>query len=410
MATHYVDLDNPGAWNGRDGSDTSGNEYLGVSGLQYAADVVNTAGDVIEIKGTGNVDTLYSLSCDNQSGNFTRGEGVTWDGGSSTGVVSEIDGSNLPTVIEVTAGALANNDNLTGVTSGATADVAGAPSLKTNGVDVDTNAGTDVNYITFRGVASDWSRDGTRCKLDAQGSATGGDVVNISVSYICFENIEVDDADTRGLYATTVAVYINCYAHHCDSDGLRANGTGSSMIMCEADNNGAYGMYVGDVGFVAFCFSYSNGGIGIGSDDMSFIFGCVSHGNTTRGFDGDRIMTYVNCVADGNTQDGFYIEQETSKLIGCRATGNGDVGFEMVNQGPLVGWCYAPAASEDRDNTTAPEQNTTGAIKIYDGSSDTNNMAGTDTDGGYTDPTNDDFNLTSSASIRRTEIDLGVGS
>ena len=59
-----------------------------------------------------------------------------------------------------------------------------------------------------------------------------------------------------------------------------------------------------------------------------------------------------------------------------------------------------------RDNASGAKNNDQAVgILLVDGS-DTNDFAGTDTDAGYNAPASQDFNLTSSATLRRTMIEL----
>ena len=69
----YVDLGNPGAWNGRDGTNNA-SPWLGIAGLQKAFDTV-AAAEVCYVRGIGDVSLFYSVAFDASSGTtMTDGE------------------------------------------------------------------------------------------------------------------------------------------------------------------------------------------------------------------------------------------------------------------------------------------------------------------------------------------------
>jgi len=422
MATYHVDLANPGAWNGRDGSDSSGNQWLGASGLQMAADTI-TAGNTIHVNGTVDLSTLKSLVCDDLVGVFVRGEGVTWSTGTTgTGVVSEIT-ANSPTVIEVLTGTLADDDELVGTTSGATDTVAGAPATKTAGLNIDTQTGdaTPNGYIKFIGVASlGGSNDGTKAQLNGNSGSTNC-IDPVTVDYIWLENFEIYSATGNGVADGGNGndwVFINTIFRNNGGQGIDGNNFENAIfIRCNAYSNTDYGFYNLDTSSrLLFCVSYNNtdGGFSCYSTHYYIMFfGCLAHGNGGAGdygFSGCVNGTIINCVSDGNGDDGIYCPINGMLIIGNRLTENGAYGIDFNSVLALYGWNYAPAGSEDRDNTSGTKVNDGLAEALSIAGVATNNLAGTDTDGGYNAPATDDFNLTSDATLKRTEIDLGVGS
>jgi hypothetical protein len=392
MTDYYVDLDNPGAWNGRTGLNHTGNEWLGLSGLQYAADQV-TAGNTINIKGTVVCTTLKNITYDNLSGTFTVGEEVRIDA-SNKGIVSEDTGTIL--TVEVTAGAFANNNTMTGQTSGATADVNVTVAVKNIGLDIDTNEGTVADgFIKFIGVNSSWVDDGTRCKLDGNAGAVAGCsyITQQSSNIICFENIEVDDADLNGFdnVGGYYPVFINCWAHDCDTYGF---------------DSAYYGIY-------KQCLSSNNGDYGFASSTTAKYFGCIAHNNTTGFYGGTiavgciavensirgigNITNCLFCTIDENVDGIYFITGKNQLALFNRITNQSDDGL-IVASGES---CY-----DDwnlfYNNTGGDYDDASGAGLIEKGGNSKINSTGD----GYTDQAGHDFNLTDSADYRREAITL----
>ena len=401
MTDYYVDIGSPGAWNGRTGLDHTGNEWLGLSGFQKAADTV-TAGNTIYIKeGAVICTTLKNITYDNLSGTFTVGEEVRVDA-SNKGIVSEDTGTIL--TVEVTAGAFADNNTMTGQTSGATADVNVTVAVKSIGLNIDTNAGDIANgFVKFIGVNSSWVNDGTRCKLDGNAGAIAGclDIIKWgAIDYLYFENIEVDDADDDGFEYTTggdYCVFINCWAHHCDDDGFNV-GAYNIFIRCLSTNNGGEGFKTGSNNRFIFCVAHNSGSKGFAPNGTGGVFiGCIIAENTTDGIYAYLTQTILFSTIDENS-DGIKIPYGKNTLIMFnRITTQGDDGI-IANAGYS---CY-----EDWNlfygNTGDDRDDSAGAGLIEQGGNSKTDSAGD----GYTDQAGHDFNLTDSADYRREAITL----
>lgn len=401
MTDYYVDLDNPAAWSTRTGLDHTGNEWLGLSGLQKAADTV-TAGNTINIKGTVICTNLKNITYDNLSGTFTVGEEVQVDA-SNKGIVSEDTGTIL--TVEVTAGVFADNNTMTGQTSGATADVNVTVAVKGNGLDVNTNAGSiPTGYIRFIGVNSSWVNDETRAKLDGNAGTVAGcnSPISRTKQYIHFENIEVDDSDSTGFNYGTGGyngLFINCWAHHCDSRGIYSY-TGDICIRCLTTHNGGEGHYCySSYNRRINCVSHNNTGRGVyfyASSNLEV--GCIEAENTSHGiqlYNSHNIILFN--VIDENL-DGIAVLQGTNNLcLFNRITNQSDDGI-VATAGELVyeDWnLFYGNTGTDRDDTGA-----TGLIE--QGGNSKTDSAGD----GYTDQAGHDFNLTDSADYRREAITL----
>lgn len=403
MTDYYVDLDNPAAWSTRDGTDHTGNEWLGLSGLQKAADTI-TAGNTINIKGTVVCTNLLNVSHDAWSATaLTLGEACSWDSG-GTGVVSEPNTSDVSGIVieKLTGNNPIDNETITGGTSGQTVTVdASASSVKSTGLDMDTNAGTIADgFIKFIGVNSSWVNDGTRAKLDGNAGPVPGclDVVNPDLSFLYLENIEVDDADDDGFDATNNdQIFINCWAHHCDDDGFKTAGQRTTFIRCLSSNNSGKGFETANDATHIGCISHLNqaGFNPIAAKNIYLC--CIAAENTTYGFNlyGRHGMYFS--VADENADGVSVTYNQTSLILFNRITNQTDDGI-VATSGHV---CY-----EDWNlfygNTGDDRDDTTGAGLIEQGGNSKTDSAGD----GYTDQAGHDFNLTDSADYRREAITL----
>ena len=408
MADYYVDVDSPGAWDGCDGTNNTTELLKGLSGLQYALDTV-TAGNRVLIKcASSDGRTLKSLACDNLSGTFVRGEEVTWDAGASTGVVSEIT-SDYPSVIEVTAGTLADDDALVGSTSAATADVNGAPTVKSMVMDIDTNSGTTANGpITYCGCNSSWSVDGTQAVIDGQNNAAGAQTglggsattkeylyfMYLTFTRFTYGAYDHDQAGTTRYFKFFFCFFIDNYSFGIKSDWNTY--TYSLFYKCKFINSG---QNVLSNSMLLFCVCTGNNGWNA-LISGGLCYGCIIHGNTgPSGGVALKSDAVINCVVDGNSSSGIEVSStELSVCLGCRITNNGAYGMKKGTNGVAF------------DDYNFFKSNVSGARDI---ASTKLSIEGDNclTDGteGYNDRANDDFNLTSDASLRRTEIDLGIG-
>lgn len=402
MSDYYVDLGSPGAWNGRGGTDHIGDEWLGLSGLQKAADTV-TAGNTINIKGTAICTNLLDVSHDAWSGTaLTIGEACSWDSG-GTGVVSEPNTSDVSGIAieRLTGNNPIDNETITGTTSGQTVTIdATASSVKATGLDVDTNSGSVADgLIKYIGVNSSWVNDGTRCKLDGNAGSIAGclDIVTYDKTLLYSVNIEADDADNIGFKYGINNYFINCWAHHCDSHGFHGY-RDNVYIRCLATNNVGSGIY-----------NYST------TVDMWL---CVAHNNTVHGFRAYSGGMLLGNISAENGNSGIYTQGHSCVImntldenvdgIQCyggirnvvmfnRITNQTDDGI-VATSGELVyeDWnLFYGNVGLDRDDTG-------GAGLIEQGGNSKDDGAGD----GYTDQAGHDFNLTDSADYRREAITL----
>ena len=414
---YYVDLSNPGAWNGNTGLDHVGEQWLGLSGYQYARDTITVGNGPVYVKGSAAGNTLKTLVCDNQSGNFVRGEEVTWDSESSTGVVSEII-ANLPTVIEVISGTLADDDNLTGTTSGATADVAGAPATKGNAIDSDTNAGgSSIGFIKFIAMNASWAVDGSYASIDATGNTNG---LACEVGFIWDEYFEYSGADNDGINQDSSGadnfVLKGNYIHNNGQYGCHNNNAATNGIYFRnrITNNTAHGMF--ECGFCHIVGNaiYGNGGNGIesGSSDYSNASKNVifDNGDGSENFDFDKNWFIMNNVIDGTgqlTATGLHSSGSgQSIIIENRITNCATEGLDNNNDVNVYGLNVFHNNGLDVANTLVSE-----TIDI-DSTTDSNRYD-VDADDGYNNTGNMDYNLKADRTYNQDgndAIGLGIGS
>jgi len=268
----------------------------------------------------------------------------------------------------------------------------------------------DTGYIKLIGVDASGNNVGgnTRAVIDRN----NGNSIALSVqaSWVWFENIEVKNAGSSGTTYHGIhtpsgsyrdnLIFINCVSHDNKGEGFDASGgyaRYATLIKCASYNNAVDGFADFVTSTFVACRSYGNTGRGFYAPLISTIhIGCIAHDNGSDGFHLYNLGSVaVNCVSHGNGGDGYALVSP-NLLIGCRATGNViGVSEEGAVRVLLLGY-YG-------DNTTETSGNVE-SIAI-DGVS-TVVLSGTDVNGGYVDSANDDYNLASSATLRRLAVSL----
>ena len=295
----------------------------------------------------------------------------------------------------------------------------GKGTITTNApLDIDQHEGdTTSGFIKVIGYNDSEVNDGTRFIIDGNNIATNI-IYNNSMNYWWFENIEVKNSNggdgfTGAATANRYNVFLNCCANNCDVLGFDTYAyLYSTWIRCIAYSNTGDGF---GPGYTAetflFCRSRDNGQSGFDALYGAYCtyIGCISDHNGNDGFESVNFEGILfNCVADHNTDDGCTIlsMDHLAHLIGCRITnhdGAGDIGVNANSQVLLHGWNYL------QNNDGANIQNDTLAEEItYNGAStDVEDQA--DTECGYTDQDDpEDYNLTDSATSRRTAVTIPV--
>lgn len=306
---------------------------------------------------------------------------------------------------------------LDAVVAGETIHAAGTITLAAQ-LDIDLHEGNKTDgFIKLVGYNASHVNDGTRFVIDGNNAAVNI-IYNNSMNYWWFENIEVKNSNggdgfTGAAAANRYGVFLNCCANNCDVLGFDTYSYLYSVwIRCVAYSNTGDGFGAGDTGetFI-FCRSRDNGQSGFDClyANYATIIGCIADHNGNDGFENIFFETVLfNCVSDDNTDDGYHIANmdHLAYLIGCRITnhwGAGDIGVNANTQILLHGWnYYQNNASDNIQNATLAEEIT------YNGAGTDAEDQG-DSESGYTDQDDpEDYNLTDSATSRRTAITIPV--
>lgn len=283
-------------------------------------------------------------------------------------------------------------------------------------IDIDQNNGTSAAPIKVIGCNASGDVDGTRFTLN--GNSAAANCLSIAASkgeYWWFVNIDCTSATGAGIAFATGAghgrIWINCIAQSCGSYGWEMYTTTSNgtvvLVGCQSLNNSGDGFYSPYYGVIYFaCKSVGNSGHGFGGAggaNWIIALNCVSHGNTGDGIAGVGKALVCNCVIDENGSDGIeysgaspYIAVALANRITGNGTGGTGYGINEKNTGLVFyGWNFFL----NNDGVTNGDCH---AIP-YHADTDTNETSGTE---GYTDGDNDDFNLTSAATLRSVAIEI----
>jgi len=287
-------------------------------------------------------------------------------------------------------------------------------------VDFDGTSGSEAGgFVIYRGVNSSWVNDGTRFIVDANNGSYN--CIKLTSDYIKIENFDIgntsEEADRNcvefGNYSgCDYIVLINCDIHN-GYFGVSTGASGSSgmtLIKCKIRDNANTGFHHTSAGIIFnihMCSVYNNSGAGVyvqGGGASFNIFGCLIRDNTLNGIrsSGAQPINIMNTVIHGNS-DGIECGNLYFNGIGLRITSN-TVGIDSDGLANLVG-VYMPDTGEDLANTTKITGN---YDEVLIAGANTNDLSGTDTDGGYEGSSTDDYNLTDTATLRRLEIDLDV--
>lgn len=283
----------------------------------------------------------------------------------------------------------------------------------TTQIDIDTNSGNYTSgYIKIIGCNESGDNDGTRFVLDGNSAATF--CLNFSGrEYIILENIECKNATSHGIddgsSANNYIYFINCSFHDNGGSGVIIYYIRYSVFFrCAFYNNTSDGVTDVNIGMIfLFCSIHDNGSHGIdayaGYDAL--IYGCLIYDNSGNGvYQGSPAI--LHCVINGNADDGIVsissAYSRRSKILFNRITNHptGKYGINFNGQLMIHGWNYL------EDNAAGNYANNTIDYELLYNGSGTNDEDNADTNEGYTSKTDgsEDFNLTTSASMRRTAI------
>lgn len=268
------------------------------------------------------------------------------------------------------------------------------------------NGNSPSGFIYWITVNSSGVIDGSRYVVEG-GDTNTGPLFYVG-QYNWVEGVTANNGSANGFGFGQDSIYINCKASNNGGYGFYAAASGVAYIFCEANSNGSYGIRTtGDGGRILFSKAYDTIGDGLWISS-GVIYGCLGYDNTSHGLLVGKEATYINSVFDNNTNDNIRVgdNQETGIGIGNRVTESGSYGIRAWsnNKCSIQIASYMPAASEDRDNLSGTYVNMPPHMTW---SRLLNNWAGTDADGGYTNPATPDFNLVAAATLRRQAMSIG---
>lgn len=271
-------------------------------------------------------------------------------------------------------------------------------------IDFDVAVGTAAAFIKWVGVNSSWTDDGTRYIID--GGSTATSLFVMTTEYHYFKNIELNNAQVNCIDFEGAAdhpmIFDRCMFYNPTSACFDTYSKQMLFYRCHLTSAGSDGYYrPWEVNFI-LCVIADNTGDGLDVYHGGVVaYGCIIHNNGGNGIllDADIGQTILNNVIDGNTGDGIQADGSNVSfgicpIIGNRITNNAK-GFD-VDANPHF---YFEDYNFYLNNTTAAKE---GGMIEGGGSL----AAGTE---GYNDRANNDFNLTTSATLRRTAIDMEYG-
>ena len=263
---------------------------------------------------------------------------------------------------------------------------------------------TASSYKKFIGANSLGVEDDTRYIVDGGSLGAGIDILTMASDFNIFKNIELNNSPGEsfklGGSSSHPNLFWNCRFYNPAGACCNTYGYESAFINCGFISAGLDGFYRPvDTQFM-FCTFNDNAESGCRDyhGDSQYI-GCVFHNNGASGLflDNNYPNTVVfNCVFDGNADDGIYTDMADTApgcIIGNRFTNNGGYGINWgtgVDFGMFENWNFFLG-------------NALGTINGTVLGGDNSLTSGTE---GYADRANDDFNLTDSATLRRTAITM----
>ena len=280
-------------------------------------------------------------------------------------------------------------------------------------IDFDTNSGDmDTNgYIQFIGCNSSGDEDGTRYILDGNSAATNCIYWN-GASRVLLRNFESKNAigDGFGSSTTTVngVILDNVCSHNNGGKGFLLSNKYGLFFRCCSYSNSSIGFY-NIQSHLVFCSSHDNGDLGYRLNyDYTSVIGCLAYDNSGDDYQYlDDGCLLLMCVGNGGSSSGVSPENAATNgapiLIGNRLTNktSGKYGIDFNSLASYYGWNVLDGNVDNIANSSLA------MISKYNGA-DSNSLSPGDTNQGYTDLTDgsEDFNLTSSATLRRSAISI----
>lgn len=280
-------------------------------------------------------------------------------------------------------------------------------------IDMDGGAGSlSGGYLKFVGVNSSWTNDGTQYVINGQDNDINGIQFN-GRDLIWLENIKIHSCDGTNGIGSAAAYSDECELVNVTVDDNDAYGLACTYIrylhmsQCRITNNTGDGIYRTARIELDECFIGNNGAIGINAyNGMVTCRNSIIHANADVGITGYISMSLTGTVIDANGGHGLELlgtDSDSCFCVGCRITNHTSASkYGIHSSGGArvhLSRCYFG------NNTTDVTAGLYDVIPV-DGSVSHVVFNGSDTNHGYTDQPNDDFNLRSDASLRSTPIEL----
>lgn len=254
--------------------------------------------------------------------------------------------------------------------------------LPTATVDFDTNAGTVINPITFRGSAADGTDDGTTATISGSGLGAGTSLINLNkaVNVLYLFNLRLTASKLYGIAVANTGTFFfnNCRVDTSSSHGFYNTQAANTTIIvwnCEIDSNGGSGFDVNTESRskteVKFSSIHDNASYGIGDSfyipgySFPLIDHCLIYDNGSDGINlrGSSLTGRSEIVANtiyGNTGDGIDLDVDSGVYLVSKniIVNNGGYGINTHSASLLQ------VAACDYNDTS---NNTSGAIDINGG-------------------------------------------
>lgn len=270
---------------------------------------------------------------------------------------------------------------------------------------INTNNGTTTAQIRYVGVNSSWEEDGSMYTISGANRNAGQSILSLGALSVHnhFKNIKFTNAKGSSIAQNGAAnrpqIFENCIFTNSAAGAFTATyGYGVVLIRCILENS-LFGAYRASYTRFYFCTIRNNTQYGISEYHGDVLYhGCIFHNNGTNGIwyeVGGNHSVVSNCVFNGNGLDGIFYGGGAARhtILGSRFTNNGRFGINFFNSTNI----NAFVIGNFFDN------NTSGAISDFARHEFGNVFGGNQ---GYVDAAAGNFNLTASASLRRTPISL----
>jgi len=301
------------------------------------------------------------------------------------------------------------------VAAGDTVYARGTETLS-SGIIINVGGDTTSGFIKFIGCNASGNVDGTTYKIDGNSAVTDGLILQTNAKYTWWENIEVYNCNAHGVNPGTLAswnVWYNFISRNNGNSGWNTGGTYNFWFYCRGTNNaGGYGWNNPPANnFWIGCVAANNADTGylvVGAGGVFIESIAADNGATSldQGFRADARGLIFGCVADNEytgvtVNDLLYFVMRT-RMTNCTEgltfNSSGDVGVYGFNL--------------FHNNTSDVVDNGAGTQIMRNYATADSNKYDPDSDDGYNNASNEDFNLKRNRTYNgdgSDTIGLGIG-